>query len=133
MSDFGDIFSSRPMPQRPKAATGARRPGPLALTGLVLGLAVILGSVFTTIWTDKLWFDSVDFSRVFTTLLGTRVLLFVIFGQQISILRTFRPCTISSYSDIPPDCLKHCLDTGKDTDLKMDIAQEKGHFMICTP
>ena len=60
-------------------------------------------------------------------------LLFVIFGQQISILRTFRPCTISSYSDIPPDCLKHCLDTGKDTDLKMDIAQEKGHFMICTP
>lgn len=86
MSDFGDIFSSRPMPQRPKAATGARRPGPLALTGLVLGLAVILGSVFTTIWTDKLWFDSVDFSRVFTTLLGTRVLLFVIFGLAMAVV-----------------------------------------------
>ena len=58
----------------------ARRPGPLLLTAVVLGVVMLIGTVFTGIWTDKLWFDSVGFSKVFSTMLGTRVLLFAIFG-----------------------------------------------------
>jgi uncharacterized protein len=49
-------------------------------TGIVLVAVFFAVSVFTGIWTDRLWFQSVDYSSVFTKLLGTRVLLFVIFG-----------------------------------------------------
>ena len=49
-------------------------------TALVLVAGFFLTSVFTGIWTDRLWFRSVDYSSVFTKMLGTRVLLFVIFG-----------------------------------------------------
>ena len=50
------------------------------LTGIVLVAAFFGVSVFTGIWTDRLWFQSVDYGSVFTKMLGTRVLLFVIFG-----------------------------------------------------
>jgi uncharacterized membrane protein (UPF0182 family) len=49
-------------------------------TAIVLVVAFILVSVFTGIWTDRLWFSSVAYSSVFTKLLGTRILLFVLFG-----------------------------------------------------
>lgn len=58
----------------------ARRRGALLPTlGIAVGL-VILYAVFTVVWTDKLWFESVDFSSVFTTVLITRVGLFFLFG-----------------------------------------------------
>ena len=42
--------------------------------------AFFLLSAFTGVWTDKLWFNSVGYSDVFTKVLGTRALLFVVFG-----------------------------------------------------
>ena len=55
-------------------------------TIIVLVLAFFLVSVFTGVWTDRLWFknvggsDGLDYSRVFTKVLGTKVLLFLVFG-----------------------------------------------------
>jgi len=49
-------------------------------TAVVLVVAFFLVSVFTGIWTDRLWFESVDYSSVFTKMIGTRVLLFVVFS-----------------------------------------------------
>ena len=51
------------------AARGPRRPRPLLLTVIVVGVLVIGFSLFAGIWTDKLWFTSVGFSEVFGKLI----------------------------------------------------------------
>ena len=49
-------------------------------TIIVLVVAFFLVSVFTGVYTDRLWFRSVGYSEVFTKVLGTKVLLFLVFG-----------------------------------------------------
>jgi len=49
-------------------------------TAVVLVIAFFMVSVFTGIWTDRLWFRSVDYSSVFTKVISTRVLLFIAFA-----------------------------------------------------
>ncbi|HET8718331.1 MAG TPA: UPF0182 family protein, partial [Nocardioidaceae bacterium] len=76
-------FFDDPPPARPRPAARPTPPGrsrALVGTAIVLVVAFILVSVFTGIWTDRLWFSSVAYSSVFTKLLGTRILLFVLFG-----------------------------------------------------
>jgi hypothetical protein len=55
---------------------------PIVLTILVL---VIVGAVFVNSYTDLLLFRSMHFSSVFTKVLGTRLVLFVIFGLIMAI------------------------------------------------
>ncbi|MCW2866067.1 MAG: hypothetical protein JWR20_255, partial [Marmoricola sp.] len=62
------------------AAAGPRRPRPLLLTALVVGVVVVGFSLFSGVWTDKLWFSSLGYSDVFSTLLWTRIGLFLFFG-----------------------------------------------------
>ena len=50
---------------------------PTIVIVLVLGYAY---TVFARIWTDHLWFRSVGYHQVFTTRLGTQVILFLIAG-----------------------------------------------------
>ena len=57
----------------------AARRGPLVPTIVVAGVLIVAFLVFSELWTEKLWFDSVDFAGVFTTQLVTRVVLFVAF------------------------------------------------------
>src|SRR6478609_8631055 len=65
--------------RRPTAPrTGRRRT--LLLTLVVLGALLILFSIFTNVYTDLLWYDSVGFSSVFSRVLVTRLILFVLFG-----------------------------------------------------
>jgi len=52
---------------------------------LVVALLVILFVAFTPVYTDLLFYRSVDFSKVFTTVLWTRVLLFVLFGAVMAV------------------------------------------------
>ncbi|MCL2784720.1 MAG: UPF0182 family protein [Propionibacteriaceae bacterium] len=47
-------------------------------TILILAVAVFAYTVFAQLWTDHLWFESVGYHQVFTTQLGTQVLLFLI-------------------------------------------------------
>jgi uncharacterized membrane protein (UPF0182 family) len=60
-----------PRPQRSRALLG---------TAAVVIAAFFVLSIFTGVWTDKLWFSSVGFQDVFTKVLGTRTLLFIVFG-----------------------------------------------------
>ena len=65
-----------------------KRPGPLALTAIVL---VILGSVLVGLsgfYADLLWFRSVDFQTVWSTVLVTKASLFVFFGLITSLFIT---------------------------------------------
>ncbi|EIV95751.1 UPF0182 family protein [Frankia sp. QA3] len=53
---------------------------------LVLALVIALFAVFTRLYTDLLFYRSVDFSKVFTTVIYTRILLFLIFGAVMAVV-----------------------------------------------
>ena len=80
---FDDEESSRPTPAR---RAPSRRPRALLPTLAIVVALVVLFSLFVELWTNKLWFSSVGpgFNRVFTTLLWTRVALFLVFGLVLS-------------------------------------------------
>ena len=88
MSSFqfpGNPFSGSPRPQNPMRP---KRPGPFALTAIVL---VILGSILVGLsgfYADFLWFRSVDFQTVWSTVLITKASLFVFFGLITSLFIT---------------------------------------------
>ena len=65
--------------QRP-VATASRRPGALVITSIVLVVGFMLLSGFASFWTERLWFGSVGYREVFTTLLLTRIGLFLVFA-----------------------------------------------------
>lgn len=69
--------------RRPPRGSG-QRPRALVPTIATLVLLVILFSVFTDIWTQRLWYKSIELGSVFSTVLGTRVLLFVVIGVLMS-------------------------------------------------
>lgn len=58
----------------------SRRPGALVITAIILIVAFMLLSGFASFWTERLWFRSTGYSGVFTTLLLTRVGLFLVFA-----------------------------------------------------
>jgi uncharacterized protein len=79
--DEGRVFGQPPGPR-----AGGRQGPPRALipTLIAVVLLLVLGSTFTGLWTERLWFRSVDHAGVFTTMLATRVLLFVVFGLLLA-------------------------------------------------
>src|SRR5690242_7547604 len=70
----------------PQAVRRPGRPRPLVLTIAVVAVVVVGFSLFAGIWTDKLWFSSLGYSTVFSTLIGTRVLLFALFGGLMALV-----------------------------------------------
>ena len=88
MSSFqfpGNPFSGSGGPQNPLRP---KRPGPLALTVIAL---VILASILVGMsgfYADLLWFRSVDFVSVWSTVLTTKIVLFIFFGLVTSLFIT---------------------------------------------
>ena len=82
-------FFDEPPTTQPRPAAAAPQPPQrsraLMGTVVVLVAAFFLVSVFTGIWTDRLWYASIDYSSVFTTMLTTRVLLFIVFGAIMAV------------------------------------------------
>lgn len=86
---FGPSGPGRPPgPGRPAAAA----PGPpqkrskaLVVTAVVLLVGFLLLTAFSSLWTERMWFASVDYSGVFTTLILTRVGLFAVFGLLMAL------------------------------------------------
>ena len=66
-------------PPRP-VAVPRRRGRTLLPTLVVLGVLLIGFSIFTSFYTDLLWFRAVGYTSVFTRTLGARSLLFIMFG-----------------------------------------------------
>ena len=62
------------------------RPRPLASAIAVLLVLIVLGGVFVSLYTDLLWFREAGQSEVFSTVLGTKVLLFVLFGLLMALV-----------------------------------------------
>ncbi len=61
----------------------ARRSRMLVTTLVVLAVLVFGFVLFTSFWTDLLWYRSVDATSVFTTTLATRIGLLVVFGAAM--------------------------------------------------
>ncbi len=57
-----------------------RKRGPLVPTIIVLVVLAVLAVVAARLWVDVLWYQATGYTRVFTTTLGVRVLLFVVAG-----------------------------------------------------
>ncbi|MBD8870210.1 UPF0182 family membrane protein [Nocardioides donggukensis] len=71
--------------ETPDAKATAPPPEPPRSRALVITIAVLVGlflafTGFASFWTERLWFSSVGYQKVFTTLLTTRVGLFLVFG-----------------------------------------------------
>ncbi|RNL62671.1 UPF0182 family protein [Nocardioides marmoriginsengisoli] len=86
MSDFfaDDAEPANPPPQRP--GNGSRRPRPLVLTLIVMAVLLIAFSLFANIWTEKLWFSSIEYSDVFNKLVWTKIGMFVVFGLLMGLV-----------------------------------------------
>ncbi len=104
---MSDIFgTSRP---RPEPGNVDRRRRVLVPTLITLAVLLFIGSIFTSVWTDRLWFDSVDYAEVFRTVLLTRVSLFLVLGLafglfvvgNIYLAWRFRPESVPMRRDDP--------------------------------
>lgn len=83
MSDF---FNDGPDEPRPAPVRqDGRRPRPLVLTLIVMAALLIGFSLFAGIWTDRLWFKSVGYGDVFSTLLWTKIGMFAVFGTLMAL------------------------------------------------
>jgi uncharacterized membrane protein (UPF0182 family) len=72
-------MTNNPQFQRPAFKIRGRK-SPLTLT---IGILVIIGVLFSALsgfYADWLWFKSVDFTSTWSTILGTKILLFVVTG-----------------------------------------------------
>ena len=81
-------MTNSPQFQRPSFNIRGRK-SPLALT---IGILVILGGIFTAVsgfYADWLWFKSVNYTKTWSTILGTKAILFVITGLITALLVMF--------------------------------------------
>ncbi len=75
---MSDIFGTPRPRSEPRPPDNRRRV--LVPTLVTLAVLLFLGSIFTSVWTDRLWFKSVGYSEVFQSVLTTRIALFLIMG-----------------------------------------------------
>ncbi|GAB3415348.1 UPF0182 family membrane protein [Flindersiella endophytica] len=75
-------MSSFSAPRDPfrRGLRGNSRARALVPTIVVFVALVVVWAIFTNFWTERLWYQSVSFSSVFSTTLLTRIGLFVVFG-----------------------------------------------------
>ncbi len=91
---FDEEEREQPPPARPSGRSRA-----LVVTAVVLVIAFFGLSAFASIYTDRLWFREVGYGQVFSTLIWTRILLFLVFsvvmalavGASIMLAYRFRP------------------------------------------
>ncbi|HEV2927357.1 MAG TPA: UPF0182 family protein, partial [Propionibacteriaceae bacterium] len=62
-----------------------RRRSAILPTLVIVAVLVVMFAVFTSVWTDRLWYRSFDYGSVFTTMLATRVALFAVFGLLMAV------------------------------------------------
>lgn len=67
-------------------APAPRRIGPILPTILIVGAVVVLFIMFTSVWTDRLWFHSIEYGVVFSTQLWTRLGMFLAFGLLAAVV-----------------------------------------------
>lgn len=91
-----DDAQERPAPRPARRMPTGRRRGPLVPTLVVLAVLALISTGLAGVWTDILWYRSVNFTGVFTTTILTKILLgvagFVLVGGLVfaSLLVAYR-------------------------------------------
>ncbi|MCL2551009.1 MAG: UPF0182 family protein [Actinomycetia bacterium] len=78
--------SGRPSGPRVRTVRASRGARSLLITVGILAVLMIGFVMFAGIWTDLLWYRSVHFSSVFSTMLWTKVGLFCVFGLLMALV-----------------------------------------------
>ncbi|GAA5156422.1 UPF0182 family protein [Nocardioides marinquilinus] len=78
---MSELFDDDPRaaPARPRRSRGRA----LLITGIVLVLFIFALTGFASIYTDRLWYESAGYGQVFSTLLWTKIGLFLVFGALL--------------------------------------------------
>ncbi len=80
---MSDLFDDDPRDPRAGTRTAPRRSRALLATGVILVLLILGLTGFSSIYTDRLWYQSAGYGEVFSTLLWTRIGLFLAFGAVL--------------------------------------------------
>ena len=80
---MSDLFDDDPRDPRGGTRTAPRRSRALLITGVILVLFILGLTGFSSIYTDRLWYQSAGYGQVFSTLLWTRIGLFLAFGALL--------------------------------------------------
>lgn len=93
---------ARPAPKTPRGAGGAQRsgPGPVAITLIVLAGLIALVLAASNVWTEVLWYDQMDSTRVLLTRWATVGALFLIGFLTVFGFTAF--CIHYAYRHRPP-------------------------------
>jgi len=78
-----ELFDDDPRATPPSRQAPPRRSRALLITAVVVIVAIFGLTGFSSIYTDRLWYQSVGFGSVFSTLLWTRIGLFLVFGAVL--------------------------------------------------
>lgn len=76
---MSELFDDDPRATPPARSTNGR-PRALLVTAVVLVVAIFGLTGFASIYTDRLWYQSAGYGQVFSTMLWTKVVLFIVFG-----------------------------------------------------
>ena len=76
---MSELFDDDPRATSPTRTSGGRSRA-LLITGITLVLAIFALTGFASIYTDRLWYNSAGYGQVFSTMLWTKLVLFVVFG-----------------------------------------------------
>ncbi len=82
---MSELFDQDPRETPPPPAAPPRRSRALAVTGVIVALSFFGLTTFSTLYTDRLWYGNVGYTQVFSTLLITKIVLFVIFGVLMGV------------------------------------------------
>ncbi|MEO5854061.1 MAG: UPF0182 family protein [Nocardioides sp.] len=81
---MSDLFDDDPRAEAPRSEQRSRSRALIITAGVLLGGFLAL-TAFSAFWTERLWFSSLGYTSVFTTLLWTRVGLFLVFGAVMAL------------------------------------------------
>ena len=102
-------MARRRVPPQPPRMPAQRRSKALVITAAILLVGFLALTAFSSFWTERAWFGSVDFRGVFDKLILTRVGLFVVTGALMAgvvalnmyLAHRFRPITVAMRRDDP--------------------------------
>lgn len=81
-----DFFAAETPPPPPRRGAPSRGRRPLVFTLVALAAIVIAFSGFAGFWTERLWFQTLGYSNVWSTMLLTRIGLFFAFGLLMALI-----------------------------------------------
>ncbi len=83
---MSELFDDDPRTTPPAGQPPSRRSRAVITTAMVLVFGFFALTTFSSFYTDRLWYQSLGFGSVFTTMFLTRLTLFLVFGAVMALV-----------------------------------------------